>query len=413
MAAVLATGLVAVTPTSVSASTSTPVMSSSQVSAAQIASWFRSTGKVSKATVSIDELARFFIEEGATEGVAGDLAFAQSIVETGYFGFSARVPPSFNNFSGLGAVDGGTSAASFSSARMGVRAQIHHLRAYADPTVTVSNLRNPLASPRFHLVVPKGRAPLWEQFGGGNWATDPAYAGKVLNIHRQILDHAGVVAEFPPFRSAEALVDQSHRDLLAREATAAERSAAAARLRSGATTPAGLASELISGEGARHGQPVARLYLAALGRLPDRGGLQFWTRQHRSGRSLNRIAEQFFGSSEYVRRFGGQSNAQFVDQLYRNVLGRAGDPGGTDYWTRRLADGRIARLALVVQFSESPEHIRSTAFTTEAALVYLGMMLRQPTSVEVAFWAALRDTRPLREVVDGMFRQQTYLNRFS
>ena len=52
----------------------------------------------------------------AAEGVAGDLAFAQSIIETGYFNFSARVLPSYNNFSGLGAVDGGTGAATFATA---------------------------------------------------------------------------------------------------------------------------------------------------------------------------------------------------------------------------------------------------------------------------------------------------------
>ncbi|MBK6858394.1 MAG: glucosaminidase domain-containing protein [Microthrixaceae bacterium] len=58
--------------------------------------------------MSIDELARYYVEEGAAEGVTGDVAFAQSIVETGYFAFSARVPPELNNFSGLGAVDGAT-----------------------------------------------------------------------------------------------------------------------------------------------------------------------------------------------------------------------------------------------------------------------------------------------------------------
>jgi hypothetical protein len=105
-------------PTASLATGATPVMGRSRVTAAQLAAWFRSKGKTSKATVSIDVLAGQFIEEGADEGVSGDLAFAQSIVETGYFGFSTRVLPAYNNFSGLGAVDGGTGAARFSTAQL-------------------------------------------------------------------------------------------------------------------------------------------------------------------------------------------------------------------------------------------------------------------------------------------------------
>ena len=36
--------------------------------------------------------------------------------------------------------------------------------------------------PRFDLVTPKGKAPQWNQFGNGNWATDPTYAAKIWNL---------------------------------------------------------------------------------------------------------------------------------------------------------------------------------------------------------------------------------------
>ena len=179
------------------AAASTPVMRSSLVTASDLAGWYRTTGKVNGATEGIDALASYYIDEGADEGVAGDLAFAQSIVETGYFGFSTRVPGSFNNFSGLGAVDGGSSAAQFPNARTGVRAQIQHLRAYADPSVTSAKLANALVDPRFDLVAPKGKAPTWEQFGNGIWATDPTYASKVLSVYQQILSYAGATGTMP------------------------------------------------------------------------------------------------------------------------------------------------------------------------------------------------------------------------
>jgi hypothetical protein len=172
-----------------------PVMGAARINAAELASWFESRGVVgARPTVSIAELARLFIDEGNREGVAGDVAFVQSVLETGWFTFPDRgqVRPWFNNFAGIGAVDGGSVAgpAQFADARTGVRAQIQHLRAYADPTVTCSNFATTTVTPRCHLVVPKGKAPTWSQFGGGVWATDPTYASKIERLYGQLVAHA-------------------------------------------------------------------------------------------------------------------------------------------------------------------------------------------------------------------------------
>ncbi|GGI06005.1 hypothetical protein GCM10011354_16940 [Egicoccus halophilus] len=185
-----------VAPATAQASTHTPVLQPDRVSAAGIAAWFQASAPAGyRATVSPELLAQYFVEEGRAEGVAGDLAFAQSVLETGWFRWPShgQVHATYNNFSGIGACDGGTcTVAQFRDARIGVRAQIQHLRAYADPTVTIARLAHPLESPRFHLVTPKGRASTWEQMGSGNWATDPLYASKILSIHRSMLAHAEV-----------------------------------------------------------------------------------------------------------------------------------------------------------------------------------------------------------------------------
>ena len=390
--AVLAAGGVVAGVKPVGATASTPVMARSKVGAADLAGWFRSKGKVSKATVSIDVLAADFIEEGADEGLAGDVAFAQSIVETGYFTFSNRVPASFNNFSGLGAVDGGSGAASFSSAQLGVRAQIQHLRAYGDPSVTTAKLAHPVVDPRFSLVSPKGKAPTWDQFGNGIWATDPGYAAKVLGIYQQIIDFAGASTTWAPFASADQVVDQAYSDVLGREPSTAEHDAATALLDTGTSTPADLIASLVGGEGADDAQPVVRLYLGALGRLPDRGGLQYWTRRHHAGVQLAVLADQFLRSSEFARRYGTPSDAGFVDVLYRNILGRPSDPDGADYWMRRLDDRQITRSKLLVQFTESNENVHDTAATTEASVVYVGMVLRAPDPSVLAWWTTKRST---------------------
>lgn len=409
--ALLGAGLASLGGAPAQAAATTPVMARSQVSAAQLAAWFRSTGKTSKATVPIEALAEAFVSEGRDEGVAGDLAFAQSIVETGYFTFSTRVPPSSNNFSGLGAVDGGTGAASFPDARTGVRAQIQHLRAYADPTVTEAKLAHPLVDGRFKYVSPKGKAPTWEQFGNGTWASDPNYATVVLGVYQRIRAHAGVADRWGPFGSAEALVARSYPDLLLRDATDAERRAGVDALEAG-TTPAEHLAGLVAGEGRDHAEPVARLYLSALGRLPDRQGLVYWTTRHRAGVPLVRLADQVIDSSEFAARYGAPGNAGFVDLVYRNVLGRPADADGADYWGRRLAAGQITRAGLVVQFSESSENLRATASATEAAVVYLGMLGRAPDPSILSWWGGKRaGGAPLSTLTQLVFESSEYAAR--
>lgn len=166
-----------------------PVMGFTRATAADLAAWFHSKGSGGSATVPVEALAVMFIEEGVAEGVAGDLAFVQAMVETGWLRFSARMPFHHNNFSGLGAVDAGSSSAAFGDARTGVRAQVQHLRAYADPWVGPADLANPLVDPRFHLVA-KGTATTWAHFGNGRWATDPGYASKIHRLHEDLLAFA-------------------------------------------------------------------------------------------------------------------------------------------------------------------------------------------------------------------------------
>jgi len=75
-----------------------------------------------------------------------------------------------------------------------VRAQIQHLRAYADSTAVrcaVPPLHNACADPRFDLVLPKGRARAWNQMGRGNWSTTETYADRVLGRYREALAFAG------------------------------------------------------------------------------------------------------------------------------------------------------------------------------------------------------------------------------
>ena len=168
-----------------------PVMGTSQLTARQLADWFESTGmpyRLSGGT-SIRELAQLFIEEGADEDVRGDVAFAQSVLETGYFRYALD-----NNYAGLGACDSCAGEPGFPTPRDGIRAQIQHLKNYGDPDSRTPGLAHPpsptwygadpaVAARNFDTFFAKGRAQTWQVMGKGNWATDPNYATKVIGIY--------------------------------------------------------------------------------------------------------------------------------------------------------------------------------------------------------------------------------------
>ncbi len=117
-----------------------------------------------------NELALFYIHEAKIEGVNHDIAFAQMCHETGFLKFSKRITPDDHNYCGLGATDNGGKPAVFESARIGVRAHIQHLKAYACTT----DLATPLVDPRFKFVK-RGSATHLDDLVG-KWATDKNYA---------------------------------------------------------------------------------------------------------------------------------------------------------------------------------------------------------------------------------------------
>ncbi len=183
----------------------TPVMGAPVLSAADLAGWYRTTGAKPRLSsgMTIDQLAALFIEEGQAEQVRGDLAFAQSYLETGGFSFpgGGQVSPDDNNFAGLGACDSCSTGRQFPTARDGIRAQIQHLRNYADETSRAANLTNapspywygadPATAVRnFDTFFAKGWAPTWEQMGRGKWATDPNYSSKVLGLYQRMSTYA-------------------------------------------------------------------------------------------------------------------------------------------------------------------------------------------------------------------------------
>lgn len=99
-----------------------------------------------------------------------------------------------------------------------------------------------------------------------------------------------------------------------------------------------------------------RIYQAAFNRTPDTGGLGFWIDAMDKGMGLEELSANFIGSVEFQNTYGGLNNAQFVTQIYQNVLHRAPDPGGLAFWQNQLDSGTWTRAVVLTGFSESNEN---------------------------------------------------------
>lgn len=101
---------------------------------------------------------------------------------------------------------------------------------------------------------------------------------------------------------------------------------------------------------------VYRLYQAAFNRKPDHEGLGFWINASQTGFSLTEIAGYFIGSNEFRTAYGDDASPSvFVDAMYQNVLHRAGEPGGYDWWVRQVSNG-VDRRAVLIGFADGEEN---------------------------------------------------------
>ena len=169
----------------------TRIMGKPQVSADQIAAYMISVNPV--AAPYAKQLADTYIEEGKLEGVRGDIAAAQAMLETGNLTFAgSAVTLDQNNFCGMGVTSNGMKGCSFKTMQEGVRAQIQHLKAYASK----EELKNECADPRYKFVE-KGCAPYVEWLGqkenpqGRGWASGQGYGDKICGILDKMKNQKG------------------------------------------------------------------------------------------------------------------------------------------------------------------------------------------------------------------------------
>ncbi len=152
--------------------------------------------------------------------------------------------------------------------------------------------------------------------------------------------------------------------------------------------------------------PVAaidRLYLAFFLRTPDIDGLRYWTDTYGDGESLEDIAEHFAQSDEFSQRYAGTDFDAFLDQIYREVLGREPDEGGKAYWLGLLDDGTVNRGTIVVYFTESDELRGRTSQRGELVGLAVVRHGRAPSADDTAAWTAARASLSLPDAIADFY----------
>lgn len=180
------------------ASDKTPIMGATQTSVAQMVRYYNSkssgydtftgenkkyNGSLAKGGAStIEQFAQIVYEEARAEGVRAEVVFAQCMLETGFLKYGGDVLPNQYNFAGIGAT-GAVHGASFENVRVGVRAHVQHLKAYA----SLDGLTQQCVDPRFNLVA-RGCAQYVEWLGmkenpkGYGWASAKNYGPNIVNM---------------------------------------------------------------------------------------------------------------------------------------------------------------------------------------------------------------------------------------
>ena len=153
-----------------------------RLNAEDLAGWFAVSPYSPRVSTPMADYAKWFIAEGAAEGIRGDIAFAQAVLETG--GFTNNDSVAANNFSGIGHCDACPSGWKFASPQLGVRAQMQLLKSYAirKPVYVL-----PLVDRR--LRGPAGCCETWGDLTTV-WATDPGYGPKVMLLYTSMVQYA-------------------------------------------------------------------------------------------------------------------------------------------------------------------------------------------------------------------------------
>lgn len=126
-------------------------------------------------------LAKLYLSIGKSEGVRGDIAFAQALYNTNFLKFDNGLSKDRHEYLYM---DGSQyTKEGFATPTDGIRAHIQHLKAFA----STARLNTELVDPRFHLVQ-RGSASYWEDLDKKWDIPKKGYGKSIVNLWREMMN---------------------------------------------------------------------------------------------------------------------------------------------------------------------------------------------------------------------------------
>lgn len=121
-------------------------------------------------------------------------------------------------------------------------------------------------------------------------------------------------------------------------------------------------TDLVTAEEAQ----LYRSYYGAMGRMPDKGGYDWWLGEIQAGRhTLESMAGGFIWSDEFkgyadTDDNGSISNGELISHMYNGVFGREPDEGGYNWWVEQLDSGAKTQAGAFIEMTQSNEFVEIT-----------------------------------------------------
>ena len=218
------------------------------------------------------------------------------------------------------------------------------------------------------------------------------------------------------FSDNRVFVSQQYSDFLDREPDPNRFTAWVNALNSGLPKADMIEIFMDSGEFRIKGKFIAQTYLGILRRDAEYGGFRDCLDALLQGMSRKQIVQYFLNSTEFKSKFGSNlTNGEFVKRMYANVLLRASDTGGYNFWVGQLNSGQMTRAQVALAFLDSAEfqNLAVSQNRVDVSLLYFDMLRRDPDAGGFsALVDALNSGFPLTSAINAFLMSAEYQARF-
>jgi Bacterial Ig-like domain (group 3)/Domain of unknown function (DUF4214) len=172
----------------------------------------------------------------------------------------------------------------------------------------------------------------------------------------------------------------------------------------GGTSRAAVANAITYGTEFRSGL-ISDVYEEYLGRTPDPAGLKNWLGAMSRGWTVSQMESGFMSSTEYYA-VSGDTDWDWVGQMYTDVLNRYPATSETKFWVQRLSNGS-ARQQVSMGFLLSTEHL-STVVNGQ----YVALLHRDLDPIGQATWVRILQAGGRDEaIIAGIVASKEYFSQ--